>query len=128
MAESPVLVDDTLWERVAPFLPPQPPRPRGGRPRLDNRSALNGILHVLKTGIPWECLPQDLGFGSGMTCWRRLREWRRAEVWPAVQQVLREHLDRAGQIDWERADHTGALPPAFEEPAAPQSARRSRGP
>ena len=128
MATSPVPIDDNLWERVAPLLPLQPSRPRGGRPRLGDRLALNGILHVLKTGTPWECLPQGLGFGSGMTCWRRLREWRHAKVWPAVQQVLREHLDCADQIDWQRADYTGALPPALEDSAAPQHTRRGRRP
>ena len=47
-----------------------------GRKRLDNRKVLSGILFVLYTGIPWEFLPQELGFGSGMTCWRRLRDWQ----------------------------------------------------
>src|SRR6478736_2996267 len=66
------LVSEALWAVVAPLLPPEPPKPKGGRPRLSDRAALTGIIFVLKSGIPWEMLPQELGCGSGMTCWRRL--------------------------------------------------------
>ena len=79
---SEVLVTDELWAALAPLLPPQPPRPqgKGGRPRLSDRRALTGILWVLRQGIPWERLPPELGCGSGMTCWRRLRAWQAAGV------------------------------------------------
>ena len=69
------LLPDALWARIAPLLPPEPPKPKGGRPRVSDRAALTGILFVLKTGIPWEYLPAEMGCGSGMTCWRRLRDW-----------------------------------------------------
>jgi transposase len=62
-------VSDTLWTIIAALLPAEPPKPRGGRPRLSDRAALNGILFVLHTSIGWEHLPQELGWGSGMTCW-----------------------------------------------------------
>ena len=68
------LLSDDLWAAIAPLLPPVPPRPKGGRPRVSDRAALTGILFVLRTGIPWELLQQELGCGSGMTCWRRLRD------------------------------------------------------
>src|SRR5688572_17656574 len=68
------LVTDELWETIEPLLPPEPPKPQGGRPRIDDRAALTGIVFVLKSGIPWEMLPQEMGCGSGMTCWRRLKE------------------------------------------------------
>jgi transposase len=72
----PWIVSDELWARIQPLLPVVPHDPRHpGRPRLDDRKALCGILFVLYTAIPWEFLPQELGFGSGMTCWRRLRDW-----------------------------------------------------
>ena len=70
------LLPDALWARIAPLLPPEPPKPKGGRPRVSDRAALTGILFVLKTGIPWEYLPAEMGCGSGMTCWRRLRDGR----------------------------------------------------
>lgn len=71
----PKLVTDELWEIIEPLLPPPKPHPKGGRPGVPNRNALTGILFVLKTGIPWEDLPQEMGCGCGMTCWRRLRDW-----------------------------------------------------
>ena len=69
------IVSDELWTVVEPLLPLEPPKPKGGRPRLPDRAALSGIIFVLRTGIPWELLPQEMGCGSGMTCWRRLRAW-----------------------------------------------------
>jgi transposase len=100
------LVTDALWERIQPLLPP-PPKPkrpdRPGRHRIDDRKALTGILFVLKTGINWEDLPAEMGCGSGMTCWRRLRDWTAADVWPRLHALLLAELQSAGQIDWSRA-------------------------
>jgi len=62
------LVSDELWKIVEPLLPEEPPKPQGGRPRIDDRAALTGIIFVLKSGIPWEMLPQEMGCGSGVTC------------------------------------------------------------
>ena len=59
------LVTDELWETIAPLLPPKLPKPQGGRPRIDDRAALTGIVFVLKSGIPWEMLPKEMGCGSG---------------------------------------------------------------
>lgn len=98
-----LLVADDLWSFVAPLLPPEPPRPKGDRPPVPNRAALTGILFVLKTGLPWECLPAEMGCGSGMTCWRRLRDWQRAGVWAALHRTVLERLEGAGQLDWSRA-------------------------
>jgi transposase len=88
------LVSDELWALVAPLLPPEPPEPKGGRPRVSDRAALTGIVFVLKSGIPWEMLPQEIGCGSGVTCWRRLRDWQAAGVWDRLHQTL---LDRLGE-------------------------------
>jgi transposase len=97
------LVTDELWGVVAPLLPTVPPHPKGGRPRVADRAALTGILFVLRSGIPWEMLPAELGCGSGMTCWRRLRDWHAAGVWQRLHQVLLDRLGVAGQLDWSRA-------------------------
>ena len=109
------LVPDALWEILAPLLPPAKPRRRRypGRKRLDDRKALTGILFVLKTGIPWEDLPIEMGGGCGMTCWRRLRAWQRAGVWFHLHQVLLEQLDDAGKIDWARAAVDSSFARAF---------------
>src|SRR6266566_10157806 len=101
---SPRLVDDELWELIAPLLPPRTRRYRyPGRRRLDDRKVLNGILFALTTGIAWERLPQELGFGSGMTCWRRLRAWQEAGVWTRLHALLLAELRAAGELDWSRA-------------------------
>jgi transposase len=106
------LLPDALWARIAPLLPPEPPKPKGGRPRVSDRAALTGILFVLKTGIPWEYLPAEMGCGSGMTCWRRLRDWYQAGVWRRLHQVLLEELAQADRIDWDRAALDSAAVPA----------------
>lgn len=97
------IVSDELWEIVEPLLPPEKPKPRGGRPPNSNRATLTGILFVLKAGIPWDMLPQEMGCGSGVTCWRRLRDWHEAGVWQRLHQVLLEHLHGADRLDWDRA-------------------------
>src|SRR3712207_9324079 len=97
------LVTDQLWEIVEPLLPPEEPKPKGGRPRVPNRAALTGIVFVLKTGIPWEMLPKEMGCGSGSTCWRRLSDWQEAGVWRRLHRVLLDRLGEADKIDWSRA-------------------------
>ncbi len=70
---------------------------------MAKRAALTGILFVQRSGIPWEMLPQKMGCGSGMTCWRRLRDWHEAGVWHRIHQVLLDRLGEADQVDWSRA-------------------------
>jgi transposase len=103
------LLSDELWKRIEPLLPPLPPHPRGGRPWIGNREALVGILFVLRTGIPWELLPHEMGCGCGMTCWRRLRDWQAAGVWRQLHELLLAELNGANQIDWSRAVVDSAL-------------------
>lgn len=98
------LVSDGLWARVESLLSVVERRFRyPGRKRVADREVLTGILFVLKTGIPWEDLPQEMGCGSGMTCWRRLRDWNDAGVWERLHQVLLDELQDSGQLDWSRA-------------------------
>lgn len=100
----PWIVTDPLWCRLAPLLPGWERGPgRPGRPPLDDRKVLCGILFVPHTGIQWEFLPQELGFGSGMTCWRRLRDWNEAGVWTRLHGVLLAELQGADKLDWDRA-------------------------
>jgi len=118
------LVTDELWENIAPLLPPEPLKPKGGRPRIDNRAALTGIVFVLKSGIPWEMLPQEMGCGSGMTCWRRLKEWQEAGVWERLHLLLLDRLGETDQIDWERASLDSASIPAKRGAQKPERIRR----
>ncbi|GAB3285156.1 IS5 family transposase [Parasphingorhabdus pacifica] len=96
-------ISDELWAVIEPLLPRHERRFRyPGRKRIDDRKTLQGILFVLYTGIQWEYLPQELGFGSGSTCWRRLAEWHRAGVWDRLQQELLDRLRAADQMDFSR--------------------------
>ena len=96
-----LLVPDELWELIEPILPKHEPSPKGGKPRTPDRVCLTGILFVLKTGIPWEAFPQELGC-CGMTLWNRLDEWRRARVWQALHRLLLDKLRGAEEIDFAR--------------------------
>ena len=123
------LVTDELWEVIDPLLPEEPPKPKGGRPRIDDRAALTGILFVLKSGIPWEMLPQEMGCGSGMTCWRRLKEWNEAGVWERLHRRLLDRLGEADQIEWERVSLDSAsvaAPGGAKEPARIRRIRANR--
>lgn len=106
------LVGEHLWQAIRPLLPPELPKPKGGRPRVPDRAALAGIIYVLKTGIPWGMLPREMGCGSGVTCWRRLRDWQRAGVWRRLLKALRDRLGKRGDIDWSRASLDSASIPA----------------
>lgn len=104
MATAPWIVSDELWEIVEPLLPTKERRFRyPGRKRLPDRQALQGILFVLHTGIAWTHLPQELGFGSGVTCWRRLDDWQKAGVWERLHAELLARLRAAGELEWSRA-------------------------
>jgi len=79
-----------------------------GRKPLGDRQVLQGILFVLHTGIGWEHLPQELGFGCGMTAWRRLRSWQQNGVWERLHELLLAELHAADLLEWERAVADGS--------------------
>ena len=106
------LLPDDLWAVIEPLLPVGRPKPKGGRPPVPNRAVLTGILFVLRSGIPWEMLPAELGCGSGMTCWRRLRDWQAAGVWTRLHRAFLDRLGAAERIDWSRAALDSASVPA----------------
>lgn len=99
------ILDDDLWEMIEPLLPAPKRRRRryAGRKPLANRLALTGILYVLRSGVPWSMLPKEMGCGSGMSCWRRLRAWQARGVWQRVQQVLLSKLREDHKLDFSRA-------------------------
>jgi transposase len=98
----PWIVSDELWSLVGPLLPEPGPKLKPGRPRVEDRQALCGILFVLHTGLQWEYLPQELGFGSGMTCRRRLAAWNEVGVWDELHLVLLKKPRAAKKLDWSR--------------------------
>src|ERR1700738_3852171 len=94
------LVDDALWQRIQPLVPPPKPRRARypGRKPIDDRKALTGILFVLKMGIPWGDLPPEMGCGSGMTCWRRLQQWIRVGAWDSIRGMLAAELPEGDRV------------------------------
>ena len=98
------LVDDELREVIAPVLPMPKRRRRRypGRKPLDNRRVLSGILFVLRSSIPREVLPQEMGCGSGMSCLRRLRAWQKARVWDRLHRTLLSKLCGADKLELSR--------------------------
>lgn len=98
------LITDELWQLLEPNLPAGRPYPKGGRPTVHNRDVLTGIVFVLKTGIGWEDLPDEMGCGCGMTCFRRLRKWHQTGIWQKIRPILENRLQNGAEVDWERAD------------------------
>jgi transposase len=96
-------VSEALWKAIAPLLPERKPSPKGGRPPVSDRACLEGIIFVLKTGMPWQMLPTRLGYGSGSTCWRRFHAWTQLGVWSELHRRLLRVLGRRGGLNLERA-------------------------
>ena len=120
-------ITDELWTRIEPLLPVRVRRRRyPGRMPLDDRAVLTGILVVLARGIGFERLPKELNLGSGMTCWRRLRDWQQAGVWPGIALLLAEELPEGRQIDFRRVSTpTGPDTPVTRRPTAPRAKQPS---
>lgn len=93
------LLPELLWQRIEPLLPLHPPHPKGGTAWADDKLCLRGILFVDRTGIPWQMLPREAFGVSGSTCWRRLRDWTNAGVWPRIHRLLLAELEHVGGID-----------------------------
>jgi transposase len=93
---------------------------------VDDRATLNGVLYVLRTGIAWRYLPTELGWGSGVTGWRRLREWQRRGVWKKLHRAMLDRLAAADRIDWTRAALDSRSLPAKRGEPRPGGTRRTR--
>ena len=121
MAGMLVRVPEVLWSEIEPLLPVPERRFRyPGRKRYSERACLEGILTVLRWGIPWRELPRRPGAPSGNTCWRRFDEWQRAGVWPQLLERLQRRLSDGNRINWERAIVDATIVPAKR--GAPESA------
>ena len=95
------LIDDDFWALIEPLIPTRsfPERRSAGRPRAPDRAVFSGIVFVLRSGISWTLLPKKLGYGAGQVCCRRLAEWQEEGVWPSLQRVLVDELQRRGNAD-----------------------------
>lgn len=126
------LLPDELWREIEPLLPaPPPPSSKGGRPPVDNRAALRGIVFCLRTGCPWQFIPTEAFGVSGSSCWRRFHEWALAGIWPEVHRRLLNRLGKLHRVDLEhvvvdsqsvRAVKGGATPARTRPTAAKRGA------
>ena len=106
------LLPDMLGAIVEPLLPLPPSKPKSGRPPRPGPGLFDRHPLRLRRGIPWEYLPVEMGCGSGVTCWRRLRDWPQAGVWDRLHRTLLDRLGDADRIDWARASLDSASVPA----------------
>lgn len=96
------LLPDEVWQQIRSEFPKQRPSSKGGRPPVTHRQAVTGIIFVLKTGLPWNMLPRELGCGSGVTCWRRFHQWTQSGLWERIRLRVLRRLGRQGSLDTTR--------------------------
>lgn len=101
---------DSQWNLIKDLFEDPDPSPLGGRPRVAPRACLEGILWILKTGAPWQYLPER--YPSPCTCWRRHRDWTEAGLIVKAWERLLKHLDRRRLLDWRQAMGDGTFSPA----------------
>lgn len=116
---------DEQWTRIEPHLPRPKNNPQGGRPRADDRSCMEGILWVLRTGARWKDLPDS--YPSPATCWRRLGQWERQGVWLHMWRAFLKELDEAKQLDWSEAFMDGTFAAAKKGGLASERHVKVRG-
>lgn len=100
-------ISDELWEQIEPLLPPETPKPKGGRPMMDNRKAMDAIFYVLRTGCQWKALPRSLGASS--TVHDRFQEWLKAGVFGRMWEVGLQKYDELKELDWQWQAMDGAM-------------------
>ena len=121
-------VPEPLWRAVVPRLPPEPPKPKGGRPRVPDRAVLAGIMYRLRTGCQWKALPSE--FGSGSTCHLRMQQWAAAGVFTEAFVAMLRRYDRRRGIQWRWAALDGFIvkaPKGGTSPARTRPTGRSAG-
>ena len=117
-------LSEAKWEKIAPLLPVHSENPHGGRPRVDDRRCFEGILWVLRTGAQWSELPKE--YGSGSTCWRRLKEWEERGTLLKLWRAFLNDLSDAEHIRWNQCFVDGSFAPAKKGGSESEIPRRER--
>ena len=113
-------VSDRMWQQIQPAIPPLPPKKKSGRPRVQDRIVLDGIIYVLRTGCQWKQVPKE--FGSGSTCHLRFSQWVQAGVFAQMWALLLREYDELAGIDWQWQSMDAAMGKA---PGVPKRGRRN---
>ena len=117
-------VSDRKWAKIEPLLPRQREHPQGGRPRISDRRCFEGILWILRTGAQWNELPKV--YGSGSTCWRRLRDWEEAGILLKLWRAFLTDLDDREKLKWDRCFMDGSFAPAKKGAEKSEKRRKER--
>jgi transposase len=110
MAKKKQFLSDAMWEEMEQLLPKWKPGRKGGRPRVESRRVLEGILWILWTGAPWSALPGE--YPSASTCWRRLKQWEEDGTWLRIWRAFMAELDEQGQLAWSESFMDATFVPA----------------
>ena len=110
MPRSGPLLTEQQWKKIEPLFPRLPKNPRGGRPWIENRRVVEGILWILRSGAPWKYLPKEYPHPS--TCWRRLRDWEEQCVWLDIWRTFLGELNERQQLKWSESFLDGSFAPA----------------
>ncbi len=121
MARAGPLLAEAQWKKIAPLLPKPPRHHKGGRPWIENRRVLEGILWILRSGARWQDLPEKYPHPS--TCWRRLRDWDEQGVWLRIWRAFLGELNERQQLNWSESFLDGSFAPAKK--GAPKSEKPS---
>ena len=118
MARSGPLLTEAQWKKIAPLLPKPPKQRKGGRPWIENRRVLEGILWILRSGARWQDLPEK--FPHPSTCWRRLRDWEERGIWLNIWRSFLSELNERQQLKWSESFLDGSFAPASRKNQAGQ--------
>ena len=125
MARSGALLTEAQWQKIAPLLPKPPKQRKGGRPWIQNRRVLEGILWILRSGARWQDLPEK--FPHPSTCWRRLRDWEERGVWLNIWRTFLSELNQRQQLKWSESFLDGSFASAKKGAAESEKPSGARG-
>jgi putative transposase len=94
-------VPDELWAIVERNLPPLPERRGPGRPRADDRAALNGIWYVLWTGCQWKAVGKDWFGVCSSVIHERFQTWQEMGIFAAMMREMVLYYQTEREIGWE---------------------------
>src|SRR6266571_4464438 len=125
MARSGPLLTEAQWKKIAPLLPKPPKHRQGGRPWIESRRVLEGILWILRSGARWQDLPEK--YPQPSTCWRRLRDWDEQGVWLNIWRAFLSELNERQQLNWSESFLDGSFAPAKKGAAGSEKPSGARG-
>jgi transposase len=109
---------DEQWKRLEPLLPPQ--KPKTGKPNLDHRQMINGMVWIDRSGAPWRDLPERYGKWSSVAS--RFYRWQKAGLWQRILEALQSEAQAQGQINWDVHFVDGTVIRAHQQAAGAKKA------